>query len=207
MCRKLEICNCSIIRGIKELVAFEKVVEMCYNVKYKIQKGAIIMLVVRVATQKPVKIEAIEDAFKRFFDQDVSVIGVNVSSGVSEQPIGEDVFIGAENRINALKELGGEYDFLVSCEGGIVNQYGYLINTQIVLIENKEGIRGIGMSQGYQIPNKYIQELRTTTIARIFDRLFGENKGGLRFLTNGIVKRKALIEQSTIMALSYFNWI
>ena len=165
------------------------------------------MLVVKVATKKPVKLEAIQTAFERFFENEtVEVIGIEVSSGVSEQPMGNDVIVGAENRIEALKEVSNDYDYLVSCEGGILNLKGYWINTQIVLVENKEGIRGLGMSQGYQVPEAYIEDIRKTSIARFFDRMFGEKKGGLRFLTNGIVKRRTLIECGVVMALARFNW-
>lgn len=164
------------------------------------------MLVVKVATKKPVKLEAIQAAFERFFEDAVEVFGVEVDSGVPEQPMNDEVFIGAENRIIALKQVCGDYDYLVSCEGGIINQYGYWINTQVILVENKEGDRGLGMSQGYQVPDSYIEDIRKTSIARVFDKLFGRKKGGLRFLSNGQFNRRNLIESGVIMALTRFNW-
>lgn len=164
------------------------------------------MTIIKVATKNPVKIEAIKAAFDRFLKEEVVIVGFGVDSGVPEQPINNEVFIGAENRITALKEVCGEYDYLVSCEGGIINQYGYYINSQIVLVENKQGARGMGLSQGFQVPDSYIEDVRKTDIAQVFDNMFGKGKGGLRFLTNGQVNRKDLVESGTLMALARFNW-
>ena len=159
------------------------------------------MATVKVATVNPVKIEAIRKAFSRYFEN-VELIPFDVESGVPDQPLNEDVFKGAKNRIANLKEIGdANWDFLVSCEGGLICQYGYWFNMQVVQIEQKEGKTGIGLSQGYQIPSEYVEEACNTSIAKLLDRLF-KGKGGIGVLTHGEFQRKDLIESGTIMALT-----
>lgn len=158
------------------------------------------MTIVKVATKNSVKIEAIRNAFKRYFEE-IEIISFEVDSGVPRQPINEEVFIGAQTRLENLKKVdNSKYDFFVSCEGGLINQYGNWFNLQVVQIESKDGKTGIGLSQGFQVPSEYINEIRNTSIARLFDRLFGN--GGISVLTHGQFNRKDLIESGTIMALA-----
>ena len=159
------------------------------------------MTIVKVATANPIKVEAIKEAFDRYFE-DVEVIPFEVNSGVPRQPINEDVFKGAKNRIEELKKVGdAKFDFMVSCEGGLLNQYGYWFNAQVIMIERKDGKTGLGVSQGFQIPSEYIAEAMNGSIAEVLDRMF-DGKGGIRMLTKGAFTRKDLIKDGTIMALT-----
>ena len=161
------------------------------------------MTIVKVATKNQVKIEAIMKAFERYF-KEVKIIPYDVKSGVPSQPINEDVFKGAQNRIDNLKKVDSlQYDYLVSCEGGLVEEFGHWFNLQVVQIERNDGKTGIGLSQGCQIPHKYIKEIRSTSISKLFNRLFGK-KGGISVLTCGQLNRKDLVENGTIMALTRF---
>lgn len=157
-------------------------------------------MIVRAATANPVKLEAIKLAFERYFDEEIEVIPKEVNSGVASQPINDEVFQGAKNRIEEVKKLEGEYDFLVSCEGGLVCQYGCWFNLQIVMVERNDGKFGFGLSQGFQIPDEYVEEAINTSIAKTMDRLF-EGKGGVSVLTRGHFNRGKLVEDGTMMAL------
>ena len=88
---------------------------------------------IEIATKNPSKVKAITEVFKIYFEN-VSSKGTEVISGVPDQPINEDVFKGAKNRIEFLKKNLEEhnYDYLVSCEGGLINMYGGWYNVQIV---------------------------------------------------------------------------
>lgn len=156
------------------------------------------MTIVKVATTNAVKLEAIESAFRQYFDE-IKIIAEKVESGVAEQPTNDLIFQGAENRLDLLKKEN--YDFLVACEGGLLNQMGYWFNIQAVLIEDKNGKRGMGMSQGYEIPRQYIQAAINTSIAAVLDDVF-EGRGGIRELTRGYCRRGDLIKDATIMALT-----
>ena len=157
---------------------------------------------IKVASNNPTKIEAIRNGFERYF-ANVQIEAFEVNSNVPSQPINEEVFKGAENRIQEIKYKGdlSEWDFLVSSEGGLLNQYGHWFNVQVIQIESKDGKTGIGLSQGFQIPDEYVEEAKSTSVAKLLDRLF-LGKGGIRLLTSGCFNRTKLIEDGTIMALT-----
>lgn len=74
---------------------------------------------VRVGTMNPPKLEAVRAAFAAFAPE-VEVDGVDVDSGVPEQPVGYDEIIrGARNRA-ALAAASSECDFGVGIEDGLV---------------------------------------------------------------------------------------
>lgn len=157
------------------------------------------MTIVKVASKNSVKIDAINTAFNRYF-KDVKIISQNVESGVPDQPINDDVFKGAKNRLQALKN-DSNYDYLVSCEGGLLQLAGHWFNVQVVIIEDRNGYQGIGLSQGYEIPSEYIREAINTSVAEVLDRKFG-GKGGISVLTRGYETRASLIQDGTVMALA-----
>ena len=167
---------------------------MCYSRKEDT------MVYINVETTSKAKLKGIKEAFEQYF-KEVKVRGYEVDSQVPKQPINDDVFRGAENRLRALEEISEEYDYRVSCEGGLIRQYGRLFNTQIVLVEDKEGRVGFGMSPGFEIPSKYEEEALNSSIAELMDRVF-EGKGGIRVLTEGLYTRESLVKAGTIMALT-----
>ena len=158
--------------------------------------------VIKVASYNIRKMIAIRRAFERYFDE-VIVQGFDVSSDVPSQPVNDDVMKGAIKRLENLKAITRDYDFLVSCEGGVICQGGKWFNQHIVLIENKAGKQSFGLSPSFPIPKKYIEEVKATSIAKTLDRIF-EGKGGIRKLTRGAYTREKLVEEGTIMALTGF---
>lgn len=159
-----------------------------------------------IASKSKIKIEGISDSFRKFFPkEEIIVESVEAESEVSSQPINNDVFKGAKNRLENAKKSEIQYDYIVSCESGLLEQFGNWFNMQIVLIENDEGIQAWANSAGFQIPDKYIPQILETSLKEVFDNIF-ECNGGISLLSNGISSRKKLILDATIMALSKFNW-
>ena len=80
-----------------------------------------------VASKNNAKIEGARRALNRFYDN-VEVVGFDVSSDVSKQPLNEEICDGAKNRLNNLKELcrrdGIDADFYMAIESGINNFWG-----------------------------------------------------------------------------------
>ena len=155
---------------------------------------------VKVGSANHIKLDAITIAFEHYFE-DVQVRGYDVESHVPSQPVDDEVYQGAENRLMELKKDLEEYDYLVSCEAGLIYQHGRYFNVQIVLIEDKNGKKGFGLSQGFEIPRKYEQEVINSSIAKMLNRVF-EGKGGIRVLSKGQFTRTKLIEDATVMALA-----
>lgn len=158
-----------------------------------------------IATDNPNKIKGISNAFRSYFPEvELQIESAKVESGVGKQPVDNDVFIGAKNRLAELKTLVPSSDYFISCESGLLKQYGIYYNVQIVLIE-KEGFQQIGISPAFPIPEEYIDEIINTELGEVFDKIF-EGKGGVSILTHYQTNRIDLIKYSTLMALSGFNW-
>ena len=54
-----------------------------------------------IGTKNPGKVEGAKQAFQEFFE-DVDVTGVPISSDVREQPVNDEIYIGARNRVDNL---------------------------------------------------------------------------------------------------------
>ena len=167
-----------------------------------------------MGTKNPGKIEGARQAFEKYFDN-VEIEGIPVSSNVGDQPINEEIFQGAKNRVKNLKEYARnnniEADFYVSSEAGIINLLGEWIDINAVVIEDSKGFQSVGTSQGFPIPNRYIDEIKETELGKVMDKIFsgkelGKGKGGISFLTKNEVTRIELTRNAFIMALiSHIN--
>ncbi len=162
-----------------------------------------------IGTKNPGKIEGAKQAFEKYF-KDVEIEGISVESEVSNQPFDEEIFIGAKNRINNLKKYAKqnniEPDFYLASEAGITNLLGDWIDINAAVIEDKNGIQSVGTSQGFEIPEKYINEIKATELGIVMDKIFEGNnlskgKGGISILTKDIITRIDLTRNAFVMAL------
>ena len=86
-------------------------------------------------------------------------------SNVNEQPMNEEIILGARNRIKGLKDLKKEnIDFYISSEAGLINIGQTWLNINLSIIEDSDGYESIGTSQGYMIPNNKIITIANKTI-------------------------------------------
>lgn len=163
-----------------------------------------------MGTKNPGKIEGAKQAFEKYFEN-VEIEGIPVSSNVGDQPINEEILRGAKNRVKNLKEYAInnniEANYYVSSEAGITNMLGEWIDINAVVIEDSKGFQSIGTSQGFPIPNKYIDEIKETELGKVMDKIFGgkelgKGKGGISFLTKNEVSRIDLTRNAFIMALT-----
>lgn len=165
-----------------------------------------------MGTKNPGKIEGAKQAFEKYFDN-VEIEGIPVSSDVSNQPLNQEIYEGAKNRVKNLrkyaKENNIEADFYVSSEAGITNLIGSWIDINMVVIESADGTESIGTSQGFPIPEKYMDEIKATELGKVMDKIFsgeklGNGKGGISYLTKDEVSRIDLTRNAFIMALTTF---
>ena len=167
-----------------------------------------------MGTKNPGKIEGARLAFEEYFDN-VEVEGISVSSDVSDQPVNEEIFAGAKNRVKNLRkyaqENGIEADFFVASEAGITNLLGDWIDINAAVVESKDGFMSVGTSQGFPIPDKYVDEIIKTELGKVMDKIFsgtklGNGKGGISYLTKDVINRINLTKDAFIMALiSHIN--
>ena len=163
-----------------------------------------------MGTKNPGKIEGARQAFETYFDS-VEIEGISVESNVGAQPVNEEILQGAKNRIKNLKKYANtnniKADFYIASEAGITNLLGEWIDINAVIIEDSKGFQSIGTSQGFPIPDKYIEEIKQTELGKVMDRLFsgkelGKGKGGISFLTKDEITRIDLTRNAFIMALT-----
>lgn len=165
-----------------------------------------------IGTKNPGKIEGARQAFEKYFDN-IEIEGIAVESNVGVQPVNEEILQGAKNRIKNLKKYANnnniKADFYIASEAGITNLLGEWIDINAVVIEDSKGFQSIGTSQGFPIPDKYIDEIKETELGKVMDRIFkgkelGKGKGGISFLTKDEVTRIDLTRNAFIMALTRF---
>lgn len=77
------------------------------------------MLTITVASKSKIKLSVVSGFFADVTNH-VLVTGVDVSSGVNEQPVGiEEILLGAETRLDNAQKLV-ESDFYIAIESGII---------------------------------------------------------------------------------------
>ena len=167
-----------------------------------------------MGTKNSGKIEGAKQAFEKYFEN-VEIEGISVESDVSAQPVNKEIFQGAKNRVKNLKKYAKannlNADFYIASEAGITNLLGEWIDINAVVVENHEGFQSVGTSQGFQIPEKYVDEIKEIELGRVMDKIFekeklGQGKGGISFLTKGEVTRIQLTRDAFLMALiSHIN--
>lgn len=122
-----------------------------------------------MGTKNPGKIEGAKQAFEKYF-KEVEVEGIAVESEVSNQPFDVDILKGAKNRVKNLKkyakEKGMEVDFFVASEAGITSLLGEWIDFNVAVVENAESFQSVGISQGFPVPEKYIEEIKQSELRK-----------------------------------------
>ena len=166
-----------------------------------------------MGTKNPGKIEGARLAFEKYFEN-IEIEGISVSSEVGDQPFDKAIIQGAKNRVKNLKKYAKEnnmnVDFYIASEAGITNLLGEWIDINAAVIEDSEGFQSVGISQGFQIPERYIDEIRKTELGKVMDKIFsgnklGNGKGGISYLTKDVVSRIDLTKNAFIMALISHN--
>lgn len=163
-----------------------------------------------IGTKNPSKIEGAKEAFKNYFDN-FDIDGISVSSDVSEEPVNNEIYEGARNRVDNLmkysQENGINAEYFLGVESGITNLLGKWVIISIAVIKDKNGYESWGTSPAFPVPYKYVDEIISTDLGKVMDKIFEQNdlrsgKGGISFVTHGIINRIDLIKEAFIMALT-----
>ena len=167
---------------------------------------------VLIATQNKGKVEGAKRAFEKFFD-DVEVVGLSASSDVPEQPVNDETWQGAKNRVKNLKQIakekGIEADYFVSIESGMMNSLGSWMIVNIAVVEDKNGLESVSSSPGFPVPERLVEKIKEIGLGQVMDNHFGESDlrsrgGGIQLLTHDVVSRIDLTELAFEMALTKF---
>ena len=171
------------------------------------------MTKILVGSKNPVKISSVETAFLKYFES-ISVIGFDVNSKVSDQPVNEETFEGAKNRALELIEkdkkenLGANY--FVGIEGGIIQLYSKWFAFGCMCIANREGKTGFGTSAHFELPKGIVDKLMNgKELGDVMDEIQNKSNtkqkhGAIGYFTNGIMSRSELYVPGLITALIPF---
>ncbi|MEQ8703196.1 MAG: inosine/xanthosine triphosphatase [Phaeodactylibacter sp.] len=165
-----------------------------------------------VASLNPVKQAAVQQAFKKAFpDLRLSITGVDVPSGVRDQPLTDsETLLGARQRAQRAQQAHPHADFWVGLEGGVANAQGLGMQAFGWMCVRTDSREYSARSASFPMPRKVIASIEAgEELGPVMDALFEEHntkhKGGaVGLLTNGLVSREALYIQPLIFALIPF---
>ncbi len=170
---------------------------------------------VLIATKNQGKIEGAKRALLNYYN-DVEIKGIPVDSNVGEQPVDDEIYIGAKNRVKNLKKYAKENninaDLYLSIESGINKLLGRWMITNIALIEDNKEFESYGTSPSFPVPERLVQDIINTDLSQVMNNIFEKDEerhnkgGGIQLLTHDKVSRIDLTEMAFIMALTkYIN--
>ncbi|MBR6033742.1 MAG: DUF84 family protein [Clostridia bacterium] len=170
---------------------------------------------VLVATKNQGKIEGAKRALENYFT-DIEISGIPVESNVSEQPVNDEIYLGAKNRVKNLKKYAQENnikaDLYLSIESGIDNTLGKWMITNIAAIEDDKGFESWGTGPSFPVPDRLAQDVIDTNLSEVMNKIFDKdderhNKGGgIQMLTHDKISRIDITEMAFVMALTkYIN--
>lgn len=161
-----------------------------------------------VASQNPVKIEAVRRGFEKMFPQEAfSLESVEVSSGVSRQPLTEsETQKGAQQRALHAARTRPAADFWVGIEGGVEDHAGQMASFAWVVVRSRER-QGVSRTGTFFLPPAVARLVRQgMELGEADDKVFGKTNskqanGAVGLLTGDVVVRAQLYEQAVILAL------
>ena len=170
---------------------------------------------VLIATKNQGKIEGARKALLNYFDN-VEIEGIPVESNVSEQPVNDEIYDGAKNRVKNLKEYaqqnGKQADLYLAVESGITNSLGRWLITNIAVIEDNRDFESYGTSPSFPVPEKLVKDIIDTDLSQVMNKIFTKDEerhnkgGGIQLLTHEKISRIDLTQMAFIMALTkYIN--
>src|SRR5690554_6091916 len=165
-----------------------------------------------IGSKNPVKILCTEEAFHLTYGDGFLVQGLNVDSGVGNQPYSDvETYEGAFNRANNCKLAFPEADFWVGIEGGVSAMGEDLTSFAWIVILDKTGKIGRAKTGSFFLPQGVADLLKGgmelgDADDQVFSSSNSKQKGGaVGLLTKGIVDRRDLYRQAVVLALIPFT--
>ncbi len=163
-----------------------------------------------VGSKNPVKVAAVEDAFRLYYP-DCSVVGVEVESGVSAQPMSEEETVkGARQRANLALMADSSAKYGVGLEGGVCEIGEKMYECAWVAIVDRDENEGLAGGLYFELPQKVAEKIRAGgELGPIMDELTGENNvkqklGAIGMFTKGKLDRTSAYVQIVVSAMIKF---
>jgi len=169
-------------------------------------------IVVIVGSLNPVKINATERAFLTMFPhKDVQVIGYDVPSGVSHQPMTDEVTrIGAINRATAAQDAHKDAHYWVGIEGGVEKLSEDMIAFAWMCVRSTNGVVNFARTSTFVLPPEITRLIQNgKELGEADDIVFGKvdskrGIGAVGILTDGRIDRTSYYQQAIMLALIPF---
>jgi inosine/xanthosine triphosphatase len=178
---------------------------------------------VMVGSKNPVKVGAVEEAFKKYYPS-CEVSGIVVASGVSAQPMSElETMNGARQRAYAALKADPLADYGVGLEGGVTELNptspswsgvhggkGRLFECAWVAVVDKSGKEGLAGGLYFELPEKIAEKIKNGgELGPIMDEFTGkinvkQGSGAIGIFTKGQLDRKTAYVQIVLSALIKF---
>ena len=167
---------------------------------------------VAVATENPIKIRGVEQAFVDTFGKgEIEIQQVILDLGLPEQPISDAIASGAIERAKAGQQHANA-DFGVGIEAGLIQLPGSesWMSIQVCAVIDRGGKCAMGMGPGYELPKPILDAvLSGEPLRKAFERLLSvedlEHRGAVFFLSDGRIDRMDLTIQAVRMALTSYQ--
>jgi non-canonical (house-cleaning) NTP pyrophosphatase len=167
-----------------------------------------------VGTENQLKIEAVRNSFD-FFSIPVNITPVPVPQefniGVRKQPMGlEEIMLGASNRATYPLRLFSKFDFGLGLENGGMSDMlpdARYYDIAGIEIRDRKGNRGTSLSQGIEIPRRFIERSILSGYSKTIGELMAEEVEGLEhgnpqdYLTLGFFPREQLLTSAICAAI------
>ncbi|EGD75167.1 hypothetical protein PTSG_06820 [Salpingoeca rosetta] len=180
-----------------------------------------------VASTNPVKLRAVETAFKAAFkttgtEDAFEFVTVKAPSGVSDQPMGDaETLTGAKNRVKNARDMMPGCDFYCGLEGGCTLEEsnttgagdgGEMTCFAWIVVQDAEGKReGKAKTGTFYLPPEVTKLVKGgLELGHANDRVFSQHNskqqgGAVGLLTDGVITRHLYYEQTVILALIPFK--
>ncbi len=170
------------------------------------------MKTICVASNNPVKIQAVLDGFRFIFPkEDWQVSSIEVPSGVSHQPMTDaETLTGATNRARNAQKAQPTADYWTGIEGGVEDLKGEMLAFAWVAVISAT-LTGHARSGSFMIPPLVAKLVREgKELGTADDIVFGrenskQKNGAIGLLTDDAIDRKALYEHAVVLALVPFK--
>jgi len=166
------------------------------------------MKTIIVASNNPVKSEAVLNGFKQVFpEEEFNIQGVGIASNVSDQPMGDhETLCGARNRAKTAKEVHPEADYWAGLEGGVdkFEDVWVAFAWIVILSQNGEGVSRTGI---FTLPPEVAKLIQSgIELGEADDIVFGTNNskqtnGAVGLLSGDALTRSGLYTEGVILAL------
>lgn len=167
-----------------------------------------------VASQNPVKQEAVRRGFAQLFPADtVRIEGVSVPSGVSEQPLGDDeTRLGAANRAQSAQQTRPDATYWAGIEGGCsIHDDGSVSVYAWIVVRGPDGMVGHSRTSAFFLPEEVAALVRDgVELGPADDAVFGrtnskQSTGSVGLLTGDVITRADYYAHAVALALIPFH--